>query len=153
MEEIRRTVEQRYDWVRDFREKRAVIKLDWMYGVIDLEGNEVTPLLYDWVRDFREGRAIVQLNGIYGVIDLEGNEVTPLLYDWVRDFREKKAVVKLDGRKGVIDLDGNVVLPCWYDSVQRQPYGFKATHRVSVHAVEHLYFDLDGHQIAEPITN
>jgi hypothetical protein len=105
---------------------------------------------YDWASEFHEGRAKVELNGKYGFIDSDGNKVAPLIYDSVWSYQEGWARVCRNRKHGFIDLDGNKVIPCWYDSVQRHPYGFMATLRVSVHDIEHIYFDLDGNLIKEP---
>jgi hypothetical protein len=153
MEDTRRATKQRYDWVRDFREGRAIVQRNGMYGVIDLDGNEVVPLKYDWIEWFYEGMVSVELNQKCGFVDKDGNEVVSPRYDWVSDYQEGMATVRIDGRYGIIDLDGNEVIPCWYTDVERQSYGFSASFRVSEHAVEHLYFNLDGHLIAQQVND
>jgi hypothetical protein len=112
-----------------------------------------TRQLYDLIGEYREGRAIVWLNDKYGVVDLEGNEVVPLLYECIGNFSEGRASVELNGKTGIIDLDGNEVIPCWYTVVRRHSYGFITMHWVSDRAIEHLYFDRDGHLIAKPVIN
>jgi hypothetical protein len=108
---------------------------------------------YDWIGKYCEGRAVVELNGKWGVIDLDSNEVVPLKYDSVSDYRERRAIIRLNGRYGVVDVDGNEVMSCWYTDVVRHPYGFKASFRASDRAGEHLYFNLDGHLIAQQVND
>jgi hypothetical protein len=139
----------RYDWVSGFHEGRAVVRINWKYGVIDSDGKVVVPLIYEWVDRFYHGRAIVQIDGQYGLVNCDGKEVVPPMYDIIDDFSEGRATVRLNGMYGFIDLDGNTIIPCWYESIVRQPSGFMATHRVSIHDVEHLYFDRNGNQIKE----
>jgi hypothetical protein len=146
-------VRGRYDWVSEFHEGRASVELDGKYGVIDADGKVVVTLIYEWVGDYKEGRASIRLNGKRGFVDLNGNVVVPPRYDWVGGFSQKMAIVRLNWKWGFIDLDGNEVIPCWYERIQKQSYGFMATLRVSVHSFEHLYYDSDGHQIAEPVNN
>jgi hypothetical protein len=108
---------------------------------------------YDHVCVHYEGRAMVMLNSKWGVVDLDGNEVVPLIYDSAGYYRKGRAIVQLDGKYGVVDLEGNEVIPCWYESVQRQSYGFITMYLVSYCDLKHLYFDKDGHPIAEPVIN
>jgi hypothetical protein len=113
MEEIRRTVEQRYDWVDNFSEGRAIVQLNGKYGVVDLEGNEVVPLLYDWVNNFSEGRARVKLDGRRGVVDLDGNVVLPCWYKNIErltdGFKTMHQVSTHDGEHLYFDRDGNPI--------------------------------------------
>jgi hypothetical protein len=150
MEDTRRDIHKSYDWTGNCYEGRVIVRRNYRFGFVDLDGNEVVPLIYDHAGNFHEGRVNVRLNGKRGFVDLNGNEVVSPVYDMVGDFSEGRARVVLNGKLGVIDLGGNVVLPCWYDSVEIQSYGFMTTHLVSVRAVEDLYFDKDGNQIAEP---
>jgi hypothetical protein len=152
MEEIHKSTKQRYDWVDDFFEGRARVKLNGKWGYIDFDGNEVVPPLYDYVGYYSDGRVCVRVNQKFGFVDLDGNEVVPLRYDYIYDHYDGMAMIRLDGKYGFIDMDGNEVIPCWYNSVGRQSHGFNACFRVSIHVFEHLHFDKDGHLISKPVT-
>jgi hypothetical protein len=69
---------ERYDYVGNFKEERARVRLNGKYGFVDTEGNEIVPLKYDWADSFYDGRAVTQvkINGeiIEGEIDLDGKE-------------------------------------------------------------------------------
>jgi hypothetical protein len=64
----------KYDWVDDFHNGRAVVKLNQKYGFVDLDGNEVVPPKYDNVGYFKDGRAVIIFMGFKGEIDLNGKE-------------------------------------------------------------------------------
>jgi hypothetical protein len=64
----------KYDWVDNFSEGRARVKLNDKYGFVDLDSNEIVPLKYNWGGDFSEGRATVFFMGCKGEIDLDGRE-------------------------------------------------------------------------------
>ena len=68
-------MESMYDWVGDFSEGLATVKLNDKYGYIDKTGREVIPCKYDDAWNFSEGFAKVALNGKYGYIDETGKEV------------------------------------------------------------------------------
>jgi hypothetical protein len=112
MEDTRREAKLRYDWVDDFYEGRAIVRLNGKYGCVNLEGNEVVPLYYDYVDNFSEGRATVILDGKKGVIDLEGNEVIPCWYENIErqsyDFVATYWVTPHDFKYIHFDLDGNL---------------------------------------------
>jgi hypothetical protein len=113
MEYIQKDTHKIYDGVRDYNEGRAVVRINWKYGVIDLDGNEVVPLKYDLVERFSEGRAGVKLNDKYGVIDSEGNEVLPCWYDSVYrltdGFKTMHQVSTHNIEYLYFDMDGNQI--------------------------------------------
>ena len=62
-------MESMYDWVGDFSEGLATVKLNDKYGYIDKTGKEIIPCKYNDAWNFSEGFAKVALNGKYGYID------------------------------------------------------------------------------------
>jgi hypothetical protein len=82
----------KYSWVDIFKEGRARVRRNGIYGIVDVVGNEVIPLKYDWIGDFTEGRAGVGHNMKYGFVDMDGNEVVPLKYDSVSVFKEVEKI-------------------------------------------------------------
>ena len=105
----------KYDYVRDFDEGLAAVKLKGKWGFIDKSGKVVVPIKYDDVEVFYEGLADVKLNGKYGFVDKSGTEVVPLKYDMVWEFNEGLARVELNGKQGFVDKSGTEVVPLKYD--------------------------------------
>ena len=66
-------MESMYDWVGDFSEGLATVKLNWKFGYIDKTGKEVIPLKYDYASEFSAGIAAAELYGNWGYIDKQGN--------------------------------------------------------------------------------
>jgi hypothetical protein len=102
----------KYDFIGVFRDGRARVYVNFKWGFVDLDGNEVIPLKYANVGDFYDGRAKVILNDKWGFVDTDGNEITPLKYDYVSNFFSGRATVELNkkwgcGDLGFVDLDGN----------------------------------------------
>jgi hypothetical protein len=99
-----------YNCVGSFYEGRARVTLNWKYGFVDTEGNEVVPVKYDWVGNFSKGRSKVLLNGKWGFVDTEGNEFVPLKYYRISDFFMGRAwvglIIKGKRIEGEVDLDG-----------------------------------------------
>ena len=107
----------KYDYVWDFDEGLAAVKLKGKWGFIDKSGKEVVPIKYDNVWGFDEGLSRVKLKGKWGFIDKSGKEVVPPKYDGVYAFNEGLAMVKLNGKKSYINKSGKEVVPPKYDDV------------------------------------
>ena len=104
-----------YDYVDEYSEGLAWVRLNGKYGFIDKSGTEVIPCKYDWAFSFSEGLASVKLNGKYGFIDKSGTLVIPCMYDYAVSFSEGLAWVGLNGKHGFIDKSGTLVIPRKYD--------------------------------------
>lgn len=114
-----------YEYVGNFSEDMALVKLERFYGFIDKTGKEVIPLRYESASDFSEGLARVFTgdfifdedgNGSYigegkwGYIDKTGKEVIPLKYEECLPFSEGLAAVRLNGKWGYVDKTGKEVI-------------------------------------------
>ena len=70
-----------YDFVDEYSEGLAWVRLNGKYGFIDKSGTLVIPCMYDYADSFHDGLAWVGLNGKDGFIDKSGTEVIPCKYD------------------------------------------------------------------------
>jgi hypothetical protein len=68
-------VAPRFDFVDDFHEGRAVVRLRGLYGYVDLEGRVVVEPQYALAGRYRLGLAEVDVGGKSALIDLDGKEV------------------------------------------------------------------------------
>lgn len=85
------------------------------YGLIDKNGNQLTPIKYDHIYTFSEDLAEVWINGEGGYIDRTGREVIPPKYIDIGPFREGFAAVAVAPNKyGFIDKTGKMVIPAKY---------------------------------------
>nr|WP_314602837.1 WG repeat-containing protein [uncultured Capnocytophaga sp.] len=68
----------KYDYISDYSEDLAIVRLNNKYGVIDRKGREIVPTIYEYITDYRKGWAIVRLAGGEGSwIDTKGT-IIPL---------------------------------------------------------------------------
>lgn len=56
------------------------------YGLVDINGKEVSACQYDRIYDFIGNYAVVRDKGLYGIIDNHGEIVIPIKYENIRDF-------------------------------------------------------------------
>ena len=68
-------VAPKFDFVDDFHEGRAVVRLGGLYGYVDLRGRVVVELQYALAGRYRLGLAEVDVGGKSALIDLDGKEV------------------------------------------------------------------------------
>ena len=107
-----------YNYVGDFYDGLAVVKLKGKWGWVDTKGHEVIPAKYEQIDNlsvapvygFDEyGLCVVRLNWQWGMINRHGEVVVPIKYDEIGgSWRENEAWVKLDGKYGTLKPNGKV---------------------------------------------
>jgi hypothetical protein len=68
-------VPPRYDWVGQFAEGRAAVRIGGLYGFVDEEGREIVKPQYRIADDYKFGFAQVDVDGKSGLIDRDGKMV------------------------------------------------------------------------------
>lgn len=86
-------------------------KLDFLYALLDENGNAITDFIFDEMGDPSEDLIAVVKGIKSGFINRKGEQVIPCIYADVQNFSEGRAVVIKDGQCGVIDTGGQVVIP------------------------------------------
>jgi hypothetical protein len=72
-----------FDWVDDFHEGRALVRLGGLYGYVDESGRLIARPQYDIAGEFSRGFAQIGVGGKSGLIDLEGRTVLEPRYGFV----------------------------------------------------------------------
>lgn len=99
-------VNPKYDFIYNFHEGMAGVKLNNLCGFINEQGNEVIPCQYEYVGSFVNGIAPVKKDGKAGYIDKTGKCVSGMNYEETRplDIASQCGWVKKDGKWGVIEF-------------------------------------------------
>ncbi|HXQ71166.1 MAG TPA: WG repeat-containing protein [Pyrinomonadaceae bacterium] len=115
----------KYDYVDEFSEGLARVRLKGKEGFINQAGDLVIAVKYDegCACNFSEGLAVVKRNEKWGYVDKNGNEVLPAQYERAASFKSGLAVVKKHGKEGMIDKAGRVVIPFKYDNLLSETEG------------------------------
>lgn len=125
---------KRYDYVGEYKEGLAKVRLKDKYGFIDENRKEITPIKYEYVYSFSNGLAKVNIGGNvimfvnsdgerivnggkYGLIDKTGKEITPIKYDDISKVYDGLAEVKLNRKSGFVNKKGKEITPIKYDYV------------------------------------
>ena len=101
----------KYDYVGDFYDGYAIVRLNDMYNLINTEGKLVSPKQwFDCINNFYDGYAKVNLNNKWNYIDTQGNLLSPnQWFDDVDAFYKGYAKVNLNNKWNLIDTKGNIV--------------------------------------------
>lgn len=113
----------KYDVVRDFVDGLSVVRLDYKYGAIDTDGEEVIPVTLRSLNNAVEEMLIAENeDGKCGAYNIDGELVIPLKFDGLEDFAFGLSRAKLDGKDGYkygyINKNGEEIVPIIYDSAQ-----------------------------------
>jgi hypothetical protein len=76
-------VPPRYDWVGQFSDSRAAVRLGGLYGFVDEDGREIVKPQYRIVDDYKFGFAQVDVDGKSGLIDRDGNMAIEPKYGFI----------------------------------------------------------------------
>jgi WG containing repeat len=104
-------VQPRYDWVDEFADGRAAVRLGGLYGFVDEDGREIVMPQYRIVGDYKFGFAQVDVDGKSGLIDRDGKMVIEPKYGFIEAIASDRFRVseqrRIGGRIGGEDFSGN----------------------------------------------
>jgi hypothetical protein len=94
---------------------RAVASIGTSVGFIDINGNEVAPLIYDDIyHSPKEGVYKVKKRNDFGFVDIYGKEIIAPQYNLARNFSNGLAAVKNNDKWGFVNKSGEEVINCNY---------------------------------------
>jgi hypothetical protein len=103
-------VPPRYDWVGQFVESRAAVRVGGLYGFVDETGREIVTPQYRIVDDYKHGFAQVDVDGKSGLIDRDGKMVMEPKYGFIEAIGPDRFRVserrRLGGLMGGEDFSG-----------------------------------------------
>ena len=113
-----REVSSQYDEITGLEPGIKRVQLSQKFGVINLEGNELTGNIYDELWSGANGYLVVKVGDLYGLIDSLGKEVVAITYQRIDQVSEDM-VLALHGNKwGFINLKGHTNLPFIYENAK-----------------------------------
>ena len=105
----------KFDWVDDFKDGFAAVKLNGKWNYIDTEGEFLSQQWFDGVDAFNEGFAVVGLNDKCNFINTEGQFLSQQWFDEAWGFKEGYAEVKLNSKWNYINTEGRLLSQQWFD--------------------------------------
>lgn len=117
-------VEAQYSWLELFGENEVCrAKNDTAYGLLNKNGEEVTPFVYDQIGEFNSGLALAKKGDKYGYIALSGEEKIAFQYDFSEgallwgEFEDGYAKYSRKGKFGVVDTAGKELTPSIFEDI------------------------------------
>jgi hypothetical protein len=101
----------------DFHQGVAVVAdSSGLKGLINKEGNPVTPFDYDWIESFSSIELPVRFrqDGMFGLLNRAGLILTDTLYQALGDFGDGLALVASDNYYGFLNAKGDTVIDLTY---------------------------------------
>jgi len=121
-------LEPKYDWIGDFLNGIAEVKLgtnsNIKYGFINEKGIEVLKPKYDVIYAFKDGFAKVELDDRYGFINEKLEEVLEPKYQNIYDSKYGLQKVHADGKWGIINKYYEEIVALKYDLILNYENGF-----------------------------
>lgn len=132
------------------------VKLDKKYGLINFDGEEITPCKYDNLTPFSEYRHLfkTELDDKYGMINFKGNEIIPCKYDdliiveydeYDEEYYDDVIKSKSNDKYGLIDFDGEEIIPCIFDKLETEKWGMVKVQRDNLWS----YYTIYGSKVTE----
>jgi len=100
-----------YEEIKHWKDDLFFVKKG-QWGVINLKGEEIQPMMYNWVIPYDNGLAAVRISGRFAMMTTQWELVTPFSYE-PASFNEGIIVsaTGLFGNFGAYDLKGNTIVP------------------------------------------
>lgn len=107
-------LKREYQWIERFKDGLAQVKFEGKYGFIDLNGNEVVPVIYDSAHYFDDCFR-VSLNKLDCLLDKKGSQLISFKYSFIHLLIEGVRKVGLNSKYGFIDDKYQESIPIIYD--------------------------------------
>lgn len=110
-----------YDNMGQFCQNIAIIYSNDKYGLIDINGDNITLLKYDNIERDNVGKYIVSMNinsqRQYGLIDWDGTLICDTVYDYISYEYEQKRKIGKNKKFGVINVNGEEIIEPLYSGM------------------------------------
>lgn len=101
--DVRLQIDYQFDYAYAFVNDLAIVELDGFVGLIDLEGEEVTPLQFEDLSRINQGYFIFKSQGRFGLMDATGKQVLQHTYQRISEVRSD--LLRLEDQNGIAYFD------------------------------------------------
>ncbi|WP_018343461.1 WG repeat-containing protein [Cytophaga aurantiaca] len=100
-----------------FNTNLLVANKDSLFGLIDMNENEIIPFEYTYIQQIDKTLFLVQKNGKQGLITIDNKIIIPIIYEELSSLYNNAIRVKKDGKYGILNEKNYVVIPLEYDDI------------------------------------
>ena len=111
-----------FEVIRDDDHGYVAIK-DSLFGLINIEGDEILPFEYEDIVSEHLGNIFVKKNGKWGMVNAMNQQLIPCNYDYIAYACDKSGsdtanyIVVQNDKFGKVSITGEEVFPCIYDGI------------------------------------
>lgn len=118
----------KYDDIYVFKDKRARVRKNKLFGIIDNKGKEILSCIYKSSDNYRFGLCqLTDKNNKEGIVDLNGKIVIPFVYDKLNQMQIEGVIqAKKNGKCGYINYNNEILIKFDYDFIDQPVYGMIA---------------------------
>ena len=107
-----------YKKMKEIAPNKLLVKLDKLFGVIDLHENTIIPIKYKSFEQIGQDLYLTKLNGYFGMINSSNKVLIKNEYDKIKPLYETY-VLKRKDQYGLTDKNGKVLLPPIYNKIKK----------------------------------
>jgi hypothetical protein len=111
--------DKRFEQIIGYHESFVGVKIDGLYGFIDLNGKLRIANRYEGISLFNEGLANIKILGKWGCVNKVEDIVVQPYFDEIRPFENGMAIASKINRYGILNDIGRNVIEFEYDSIYR----------------------------------
>lgn len=106
-----------YDFARIVPDEKIIwVKNNEKWGMLDLQGNELTPCIYDQLKP-DHGIISAMLDQKWGILDKKGNILVPMKYEYIKYFTKNIYKTIQNGMVGLIDAKEQIIVEPIYTDI------------------------------------
>ena len=113
-----------FDYISDFREDFAIVKLNNKYNFINKNCELLTERWFDFCGDFYEGFAAIKINDKWNFINQNCELLNKEWFDFCGDFYEGFAAININNKWNYINPKGELLNNQWFDRCDNFKRGF-----------------------------
>lgn len=101
-------IDYKYDYAHEFINGVAVVELDDLSGVIDVNSKEVLPIEYESIKQiYNDELLLVKQNGLFGLIRINGNSVAEIEFNKITELGDGLIQLVKDQEISYFDVMNN----------------------------------------------
>lgn len=100
-----------------FRDGKAVVVKDGLYGIINSAGEYVVYPKYEQISEIYDGGAVFKKDGLYGYMTANGAVVITPRFESLSKFKNGLAVFSQDHKYGVVDKTAAVIVEAEFEDI------------------------------------
>ncbi len=114
-DKFKRLTDFKYMFIDDFYDDLAKVRVNNLFGYIDLNGNEIIKCLYEMNYNFIDGLALAKKNNNWGIINTKNETILDFKYNTLGIPFKNQVNANYNDKWGVVNLKNEILLDFMFD--------------------------------------